>query len=34
MDPGIGGGRLVLFAAAEGVVGEVGEVSLDAKSTD
>lgn len=30
LDPGIGGGRLDLFAAAEGVVGEVGEASFDA----
>lgn len=30
LDPGIGGGRLDLFAAAEGVVGEVGEAPSDA----
>lgn len=31
-DPGSGGGRLDLFAKAEGVVGEVGDASFDAVS--
>lgn len=29
LDPGIGGGRLDLFAAIEGVTGEVGDASVE-----
>lgn len=32
LDPGIGGGRLDLFAAIEGVTGDVGEASFDPES--